>query len=171
MPVKVKEIIKSVPHILSNVCTMLSCISIILTITVSIEVIGRYVFDHPTSWVWPVNKQLFGIFILMALAYIESENGHIRIEIFYDHFPQLIKKFADWLSFAVKISFTAVLVWQTSIMAQNAIKMKESSSGAFKIPLYPFKIFIFLTTFIIACEILSSLLSKYIFKKRKEETQ
>jgi TRAP-type mannitol/chloroaromatic compound transport system permease small subunit len=166
MAVKAKEFIASVRHIASSALMMMSCIPIILTITVSIEVIGRYVFNHPTSWVWPVSKQLFGIFILMALAYTESKDSHIRIEIFYDHFPKIIKNFVDWLSFAVKISFMSVLVWQTLIMAQNAIALKERASGSFKIPLYPFKSLIFLSTLFIACGILISFISKKAFKKK-----
>ncbi|MFH0727308.1 MAG: TRAP transporter small permease [Pseudomonadota bacterium] len=167
MTVKAKEIITSVNQIASNAIVMVSCISIILTITVSIEVIGRYVFNHPTSWVWPVSKQLFGIFILTALAYTESKDGHIRIEILYDHFSKNIKKVADWFSFAIKISFMAVLVWQTSIMAQNAIALKERASGSFKIPLYPFKGLICLVTLFIAIEILISFISKKVYKKSK----
>jgi TRAP-type C4-dicarboxylate transport system permease small subunit len=155
----------SVSRIASSAIVMVSCISIILTITVSIEVIGRYVFNHPTSWVWPVSKQLFGIFILMALAYTEAKDGHIRIEIVYDHFPKIIKKLVDWFSFAVKVSFMGVLAWQTFIMAQNAIVLRERASGSFKIPLYPFKSLIFLSTVLITCVIIISFISKKIYKK------
>jgi TRAP-type mannitol/chloroaromatic compound transport system permease small subunit len=163
----VRKISQAVQLVTSISARIVSLLAIILTLTVSIEVIGRYVFNHPTSWVWPISKQLFGIYILMALAYTESKDSHIRIEMFYDHFPRILKKFADWLSFIVKTSFMAVLVWQTAIMAMNSIEAKESASGAFKIPLYPFKSLIFLSTLLIICEIIVSFLLKRIDNKNE----
>lgn len=156
----VKNLAKSVQNATSAMSSIISYFIILITITVSIEVIGRYVFNHPTSWVWPVNRQLFGVFILMALVYTQSENGHIRIEIFYDHFSPGFKAVAKWLAFIVALTFAGVLVWQTSIMAINAVAVQERASGAFKIPLYPFKALIPIASFMLAFEIVISFISK-----------
>jgi TRAP-type C4-dicarboxylate transport system permease small subunit len=156
----VENFSKAVQYITSGTSKIVSYFSIIITITISFEVLGRYLFHHPTSWVWPVNRQLFGIFILVALAYTESKDGHIRIEIFYDRFPPVIQKILRWFSLLVMLSFIGVLVWQTSDMAINAIEAKERASGAFKIPLYPFKSLIPLASLLIAVEIIISFFSK-----------
>ena len=168
MKVRVKEIIKLIRDIASNVSIAVSLLAIVMTLTVSYEVFARYVLGHPTSWVWPINKQLFGVFILTALAYTESQDGHIRIELFYDRFPKKFKKFSDWLTFASKMVFMGVLTWQTAIMAKHAILYKERASGAFKIPLYPFKGLIFLISLVITCEILFFFVSENVFNKKAD---
>jgi TRAP-type C4-dicarboxylate transport system permease small subunit len=155
-----KNVSQAVQHVTTGISKIVSYFAIIITLTVSIEVISRYVFNHPTSWVWPINRQLFGIFILVALAYTQSKDGHIRIEIFFDRFPPLIQKILRWFSLLVMLSFIGVLIWQTSIMAINAIEAKEKASGAFKIPLYPFKTLLPLASLYIAVEIIISFFYK-----------
>ena len=113
------------------------------------EVVARYAFNNPTTWVWPVNRQLFGIFILFAGLYTTSKGGHIRIEILYDHFPPKIKFISRLVALAALICFMGVLVWQGAWMGWNALMVKELSARAFRIPLYPFKLLIPVVAFLI----------------------
>jgi TRAP-type C4-dicarboxylate transport system permease small subunit len=163
-----KKLSQLAKNVMTGVNTIAGYLTIIMTVTVTVEVISRYVFSHPTTWVWPINRQLFGIFILVALAYTQSKGGHIRIEIFYDRFPPVIKKFFRWFSLIVMLSFIGVLTWQTSIMAINAIEAHERASGAFKIPLYPFKTLIPLMAFVIAIQIILSFFAKKEKPSKKE---
>jgi TRAP-type mannitol/chloroaromatic compound transport system permease small subunit len=107
---------------------------VIMVIT-ALDVIARYVFNHPLVWGWLSNRLLFGVFILFAGVYTLSKGEHIRIEIFYDHFPP-----------------RSVLVWQSSWMGWNSLMMKEKAAGAFRIPLYPFKLLIPIVAFLFLLE-------------------
>jgi TRAP-type mannitol/chloroaromatic compound transport system permease small subunit len=160
MPIWIEKISQTVQRVMVTISRTVSYLILLITLTISIEVIGRYVFNHPTSWVWPVNRQLFGIFILIALAYTQSQNGHIQIEIFYEHFPPALKTCARWFAFFVSLAFVGVLVWQTSIMAEHAVVVKERASGAFRIPLYPFKVLIPVASFILGIEVIVSFFRK-----------
>lgn len=119
-----------------------SLLVFIMTAVTTTEVVGRYVFDHPTIWAWPLNRQIFGLFILVAGAYTMSKDGHIRIEIFYDHFPPRIKLIARLIALCCFVIFMGVLLWQASWMGLNSLKMGEKITGAFRMPLYPFKLLI-----------------------------
>ena len=119
-----------------------SLLVFIMTAVTTTEVVGRYVFDHPTIWAWPLNRQIFGLFILVAGAYTMSKDGHIRIEIFYDHFPPRIKMIARLITLCCFVIFMGVLLWQASWMGLNSLKMGEKITGAFRMPLYPFKLLI-----------------------------
>jgi len=112
---------------------------IIMVIT-TIDVTARYVFNRPLLWGWLTNRLLFGVFILFAGVYTLFKGEHIRIEIFYDHFPPGLKKIARWVSLTAMTSFLSVLVWQTSWMGWNSLMNNEKAAGAFRIPLYPFKL-------------------------------
>ena len=82
------------------------------------------------------------VFILFAGVFTLFKGEHIRIEIFYDHFPPKLKQAARWIALASFVSFIGVLVWQGSWMGWNSFVMKEKAAGAFRIPWYPFKLLI-----------------------------
>ena len=88
---------------------------LIMVITAA-DVTARYVFNHPLVWGWLTNRLLFGVFILFAGAYTLYKGEHIRIEIFYDHFPPIFKSISRWISLVAFLAFMGVLVWQSSWM-------------------------------------------------------
>jgi TRAP-type mannitol/chloroaromatic compound transport system permease small subunit len=120
---------------------------IIMLIT-TLDVVARYVFNRPLLWGWLLNRQLFGVFILFAGVFTLLKGEHIRIEILYDHFPPKVKTIARWISAAAMISFLGILVWQTSWMGWNSLMNNEKAAGAFRIPLYPFKLLIPVVAFL-----------------------
>ena len=126
-------------------------VGVIMFIT-AIDVTARYVFNQPLLWGWLSNRLLFGVFILFAGVYTLSKGDHIRIEIFYDHFHPRLKAFARWLALASLITFLGVLVWQSAWMGWNSLMMQEKAAGAFRIPLYPFKLLIPIVAFLFLLE-------------------
>ena len=116
------------------------------------EVVSRYVFNHPTAYAWPINRQLFGIFILFAGSYTMKEGGHIRIEIFYQYFPPLLKRISRVISLAAFLIFLGVLVWQSAWMGLNSLDMLEKVPGGFRMPLYPFKLLMPVAAFLFLLE-------------------
>jgi TRAP-type mannitol/chloroaromatic compound transport system permease small subunit len=134
-------------------CGKIFCylVFVIMVIT-AVDVTARYAFNQPLLWGWLLNRLLFGVFILFAGVYTLYKGEHIRIEIFYDHFPPRIKMIARWIALAAFVSFMGVLVWQSSWMGWNSLMMKEKAAGAFRIPLYPFKLLIPIVTFLFLLE-------------------
>ena len=116
------------------------------------EVVSRYVFNHPTAYAWPINRQLFGIFILFAGAYTTRKDGHIRIEIFYQHFPPIMRRISRAVSLAAVLIFLGVLVWQSAWMGLNSLDMLEKIPGGFRLPLYPFKLLMPVAAFLFLLE-------------------
>lgn len=124
------------------------CYVAILMMTVTTaEALARYVFNHPLPWTWILNRQLFGLFILVAGVYTMRRRDHIRIEIVYDYLPRRIKAIARGIALVSAFSFLGVLVWQSSWMGLNSFKMKELWQGASRFPLYPLKMLIPVATF------------------------
>jgi TRAP-type mannitol/chloroaromatic compound transport system permease small subunit len=124
---------------------------VIMVIT-AIDVTARYAFNYPLVWGWLLNRLLFGVFILFAGVYTLYKGEHIRIEIFYDHFPPRMKAVARWIALVAFLSFMSVLVWQAGWMGWNSLMMKEKAPGAFRIPLYPFKLLIPIVAFLFLLE-------------------
>ena len=129
--------------------SLLICIMMIIT---TVEVVSRYVFNHPTMWVWPINKQLFGLFILFAGIYTMHKEDHIRVEILYDLFSPKVKSIAEYIALVGFLLFIIALILQGSRMAWNAWLVKEKLTGAFSFPVYPLKILIPVTAFLFLLE-------------------
>jgi TRAP-type mannitol/chloroaromatic compound transport system permease small subunit len=129
-----------------------SLLIILIMVITTWEVASRYLFNRPTTWAWLVNRQLFGIFILMAGAYTLVQRSHIRIEIVYDRFPGKLKRVIHYLSFGALVCFAGALVWQGTLMGMDAFAVREHAAGMFRLPLYPLKLMIpvFATLFILA---------------------
>ncbi len=128
---------------LSRQCgRLVSLVILVIMINTAWEVLSRYLLNQPTQWVWPLNRQLFGVFILFAGVYTMSQRGHIRVEIIYDFLPQKTKKIARIVAAVCFILFMGVLVWQSTWMGLNSLSSREVASGAFRIPMYPFKLLI-----------------------------
>ncbi len=146
---KITWMIEALSERLGRVASYL--VFIIMIITTG-EVILRYVFNHPTAYAWPINRQLFGVFILFAGSYTMREGGHIRIEIFYQYFPSLLKKISRAIALAAFLIFIGVLVWQSAWMGLNSLAMLEKVPGGFRMPLYPFKLLIPVAAFLFLLE-------------------
>jgi len=114
----------------------------VMMVITTVEVVARYAFNHPTLWVWPINRQLFGIFILFAGIYTMSKEDHIRVEILYDHFPPRMKRIARYFAMTCFFCFLVALILQGAKMGWNSLIVKEKLTGAFPIPLYPLKMLI-----------------------------
>lgn len=144
----IKSFFELIDTITEKIGRPASLLVFVMTAVTTTEVVGRYVFNHPTIWAWPLNRQIFGLFILVAGAYTMSKDGHIRIEIFYDHFHPRIKLIARLITLCCFVIFMGVLLWQASWMGLNSLKMGERIAGAFRMPLYPFKILIPICVFL-----------------------
>ena len=130
-----------------------SVLILVIMAIVSFEVISRYAFNAPTSWAWLVNKQLFGVFVLIGGSYALIHKSHIQIEMLYEHFPKTMKVFVRWLTLAAALCFLGGLLWKSAVMGMAALKVGEKATGVFKLPLYPLKMFMPLSIalFILGC--------------------
>lgn len=149
---KVELILNVVDAISEKTGKAISLLIFLMMVITTVEVVGRYVFNHPTLWVWPINRQLFGVFILFAGIYTMSKGAHIRVEILYEHFPPKMKMIARWIAMATFLCFMVALVLQGSLMGWNSVMARERATGAFPIPLYPLKLLIPIVAFLFLLE-------------------
>ncbi|MEN8210296.1 MAG: TRAP transporter small permease subunit [Thermodesulfobacteriota bacterium] len=158
----IKSFFKFIHMISSRTGDGLSILIMVIMFFTTIEVVLRYVFNSPTIWVWPLSRQIFGVYILFAGIYAMSKNAHIKIEIFHNLFSKKVKQFANIITLISFTLFMGVLIWQGSWMGQNSLSSGETAHGAFRIPLYPLKILIPLTAVLFLLE------GFYVLSKTKE---
>jgi TRAP-type mannitol/chloroaromatic compound transport system permease small subunit len=149
----VKRIADFIDRLSEKTGKVISLVILGMVAVTTVEVVARYVFNHPTMWAWPVNRQLFGVYILFGGIYALRQRGHIRIEIFYNHFPPRMKGIARWIGFIAFLLVMGVLIWQGTWMGWNAVAVGEMHSNpALALPLYPLKVLIPITAFLFLLE-------------------
>ena len=145
---KFDELFNIIDAITDKVSRLACYLVFVMALIIVIEVLRRYLFNQPTIWAWNLNRQIFGVFILVAGSYTMSKNEHIRIDMLSEHFPAKVKMIARLIEAVCLISFLGILVWQGSWMGWNSFMMGEKATGAFRIPLYPFKLLIPILVFL-----------------------
>ncbi|SDP42314.1 TRAP transporter small permease subunit [Desulforhopalus singaporensis] len=151
-----KKILEGISWILKRLGDICSLLILVIMGIVSYEVIARYGFNSPTSWAWLINKQLFGVFVMVAGGYALVHHAHIRIEILYQHFSPKIKVLISWLTFAAACCFLGALLWKSTSMGLESWESREVAMGIFKLPLYPLKLFMPVGTllFLLGCVVM-----------------
>jgi len=146
-------ILDGITLVIKRVGDVCSLLILALMAVVTYEVVARYAFNAPTSSAWVVNKQFFGLYVMVDGGYGLVHNSHIRIEMLYQNFPRAMKKVVQWLTLAAAFCFLGALLWKGWVMGMEAWETKEVAMGIFKLPLYPLKLFMPLGTllFLLGC--------------------
>ncbi len=133
---------RSIDTFSDKIARVVSLLSLVLMVIIVIAVVARYVFHAPFIWGPPVNKQVFGVFILFGGVYAMLTDAHLRVEVLYNRFSRRMKSYADLVDLIALLVFMGILIWQAGLMAATSIANTELSQGIPKIPLYGIKTFI-----------------------------
>lgn len=147
-----EHILKRIHSSIQRIGDIFSYLVIIMMVLITIEVVARYVFSSPTSWAWPFNTQIFGLYVLVAGFYTMSKRSHLRIDMLYGNFPPRIKFIARLVGLLCFITYMVCLIWQSGWLGYLSFWMKETTFGGFPMPLYPLKMIIPVMVFVFLVE-------------------
>ncbi|HDG98156.1 MAG TPA: TRAP transporter small permease subunit [Desulfobacterales bacterium] len=133
-----------------------------MMLIVAFEVVMRYIFSCPTIWALEVNQTLLCIYSALAGGYTLLHQGHVNVEIVYQHFGTKTRLVIDILTYFLFFGFIIILLWQTWDMAVDSAMIKERSESLFGLPLYPAKISIVMGTLLILLQGIANFLRKVI---------
>lgn len=129
---------------ISNFFAVLSGLMVLLmAFTASYGVIRRYIFKSPE----PYSYELSTIFLLwtfvLALAYLEKLDGHLRVDFFVVLLPRKIRLFLLNVTGPLfGLIFCSVLTWEGWRAAMYSLEISETSMSVWAVPLFPVKIVI-----------------------------
>jgi TRAP-type mannitol/chloroaromatic compound transport system permease small subunit len=70
-----------------------------MTLAVFYEVTARYAFNAPTIWAYDTTYMFFGAQFMLAAAYTLLRGGHIRTDVFYEHWSPRTRALVDTVSY------------------------------------------------------------------------
>jgi tripartite ATP-independent transporter DctM subunit len=86
----------------------------ILTAIVCFEVVSRYVFNAPTTWVTEIGTYLFVAIVFLGLAAAQRANAHIQVEILVDRLDARKRAFVELIGLWLGLIFVTVTAWHTA---------------------------------------------------------
>jgi len=114
---------------------------LILTFSVTYEVICRYIFNAPTVWAFDMMVQMYGALFLMAGPYALAQDAHVRGDVFY---RLLSVRWQALIDFTLYLLFffpgMLALFWYGAEIAADSWRYHEVSwNSPARIQIYFFK--------------------------------
>ncbi len=128
-----------------------------LTLLVMLEVIMRYVFNHPTVWVWDANIQLMAALGATGGAYALLHKDHVSVDVLVTRLSRRRRVILDALMHSLAILGVGLLLWRTAIEAHASVVMRESYVSMWAPPLYPLKIVVLFGIALLLLQLLADL--------------
>ena len=123
---------------------LVSWISSVLIITITYDVIMRYVFNTPTDWSYTLSYMLGATMFCIGQGYVQKINGHVRVDLLYVKFSPKTRIIIDVI-FTILFFLPAFLMvsWNLWINFFYAFHVQEKAIHSTWYPLtWPYKLLI-----------------------------
>ena len=108
------------------------------------EVIRRYFFSNPTTWVWEINSQLLCFMGALAGGYALLHNAHVSVDIVASRLKPKSKAVLNIITSPLFFLFSGCLIWYGGKEAIRAYVVDQHVISTFASPLWPIKFIIVL---------------------------
>ncbi|MRR38991.1 TRAP transporter small permease, partial [bacterium] len=107
---------------------------LIIGLIVTYEVVLRYLFNAPTTWVLEISIYLCIACVFLAGGYALKEKQHIYVDVVTNKLSERNRILFQIISLAISLVYTAVLTWKGAGMAYHAFIMHEVSPTVLNVP-------------------------------------
>ncbi|MFB3816355.1 MAG: TRAP transporter large permease subunit, partial [Candidatus Methylomirabilales bacterium] len=103
-------------------------------IIVTYEVLMRYFFGAPTTWVLEISIYLNIACVFLAGGYAMKEKHHIQVDIITSKLSERNQVLFQLISLAITLAYSAVLTWKGAELALHSFRMGEVSPTVLNVP-------------------------------------
>jgi len=116
---------------------------LLMAFTASYGVIRRYLFRSPEPYSYELSTMFLLWTFVLALAYLEKLDGHLRVDFFVVLFPRKLRLFLlNVVGPLLGLVFCSVLTWEGWTVAMYSLEIGERSMSVWAVPLFPVKVLI-----------------------------
>lgn len=136
----------------------------ILVLLICGDVFMRYMLNISHVWMTELETHLFALIFLMGAAYTLNKDAHVRVDLFYSHFPEVKKAIVNFLGVLLfLIPWCLVVIRASFKYASNSFRINETSPDPGGLPaLWMVKFMIVMAFAILLLEAFSLLLRSYL---------
>jgi TRAP-type mannitol/chloroaromatic compound transport system permease small subunit len=119
---------------------LISYLAILMVLSVSYEVVARYLFNRPTLWSMEINQYILCWYTALAGGYILLNKSHVNVDIIFAFLKPRTQALLNILTSVFFFSFIGILIWKSGAMAWEAWEYWEKSESLLAFPLFPVKV-------------------------------
>ena len=131
---RMQKIFSVVERINTIAASLAGVVLLFVTFAIFVDVFLRYFFNRPSIWITEVSTYLFLYIIFLGTAYTLQKGMHIRVTFLLDFFNARVIKIIDIITSLFALTFSVVLLWQTSIMTWAAFTENWTSPTMLNAP-------------------------------------
>lgn len=131
-----------------------------MVLSLTYEVVARYVFSAPTVWAYDMTFMLYGTFFMLGASYTLRNGGHIRTDMFYGKWKPKTQATVDLIGYIVLFyPLVCVFIFVGWGYFWKAFETSEKFVSSPWMPLtWPFKLVMPVTGVLLALQGLSEIL-------------
>jgi len=122
------SVLRIIDCLVDRIGKVVSVLVVLIILTMTFEVVARYLFNRPTVWSYDITYMMGGVFFLFSASFVLLHRGHVRVDLFYTRFSPRFKSLVDVILTPLLL-FTAygVLTQQAWRFAFRALEVGETS--------------------------------------------
>ena len=122
---------------------------LVMMLVLLYDVFLRYVLDNPTNWAHETSLYLFGSYFMLLGGYALYSRAHISMDLLYGRWSPRTKAIVDVITALLFFFFIGGLFYYGAEYAWDSVTRLQSSGTAWDPPLYPFKLMIPISAFLL----------------------
>lgn len=123
------------------------------------EVASRQLLSSPTNWAHEASTLTYGVYAILAGAYTEKWQGHVRIDIFYQRFSTKGQALISFIIGTLTLILLSLLLKSAYDFAMQSVAMQERSFRSTWAPIiWPVKVMIPVAVLLIMMQMLANTL-------------
>ena len=99
------------------------------------EVVLRYFFNSPTTWVHEVSIFLTATAFIIAGSYTLQRRDHIRISLVFDRVPAGARRWLTVINLIIAVYFLTALAYGAALQASKSLAVMERTGTASDLPI------------------------------------
>jgi C4-dicarboxylate transporter DctM subunit len=133
---RIDKSLGSISGKINGFCGMISGLSIlIIAIIVTYEIIMRFMFRSPTSWVLETSIYLCIASVFLAAGYTQKEKNHINVDLITLRLCRRDNMIIEFLTSLLAIIYVFVLTWEGGKLALNSLMSGDVSPTPLAVPM------------------------------------
>lgn len=146
-----------------------SCCIFLLMVYITVDVVGRYVFNSPVPASFELGLILIVFSTFLALPFSQLQKGHLRLDFIFQRFTPKFQTLVDVVAFFMGMVLFGLIAWQAWCWAFEALILKEYMEGVYKIPYFPSRLLFAVGSSLFSAQFLLDLVQVLLQAKKRQE--
>lgn len=173
--IRIDKALCGISDIVNRFCGIISGIFILfISVIVTYEIIMRFIFRSPTSWVLETSIYLMIACVFLAAGYTQREKNHINVDFLTSRLCKQDQLILEFITTLLSVSYIFVLILEGWKLALSSFISGEVSPTPLAVPIYIPWSFVPLGGVLLLIELISNLahiVSKAITRDEKDNNK